>query len=299
VQLTVIPTDSVAMPAFMSRSRRGRKGRDGEAADVLCPPVMGRLRDRIAIVTGAASGLGRAGALAFAREGARVVVSDIDEVRGAETVDFVRAGGGEAIFVRADAGRPADAKALVEETVRRMGGLDVLYNNAGVAPVGRDGFTTMIAEDDWDFVLRTNLTSVYLCSKYAIPVMAGRPGAAILNTASSMALLPLGMMDAYAASKAGVAGLTRSMALGCARLGIRVNALAPGYVDTPMNSLIFGHDELRAAFAAEHAMGLQPPEDVAAVAVFLASDDAAGLTGAVIPCDRGWTAFKRPAAIAR
>ncbi len=257
-----------------------------------------RLARRIVVITGAGSGIGRAGALAFAREGARVVVSDVDPARGEETVALVAAAGGEAIFLGADAGRPADARALVEETVRRLGGLDVLYNNAGVAPVGRDGFTPDVAEDDWDWVVRTNLTSVFLCCKYAIPVMAHRPGAAIVNTASSMAILPLGMMDAYAASKAAVAGLTRSMAPGCARLGIRVNALAPGYVDTPMNALIFGTPRLREAFAKEHATGLQPPEDVSAVAVFLASDEAAGLTGAVITCDRGWTAFKRPAALA-
>jgi NAD(P)-dependent dehydrogenase (short-subunit alcohol dehydrogenase family) len=128
--------------------------------------------------------------------------------------------------------------------------------------------------------------------------MAGRPGAAIVNTASSMALLPLGMMDAYAASKGGVALLTRSMAAGCGKLGIRVNAICPGYVDTPMNDVIFGSDVLRDAFARESAMGLQPPDEIAALVVFLASDEAASLTGSVIACDRGWVAFKRPAALA-
>jgi meso-butanediol dehydrogenase / (S,S)-butanediol dehydrogenase / diacetyl reductase len=113
-----------------------------------------------------------------------------------------------------------------------------------------------------------------------------------------MAVLPLGMVDAYAASKSGVAGLTRSMAAGCGQLGIRVNAICPGYVDTPMNALIFDSETLRDAFAKDHAMGLQPPEEIAAIAVFLASDEASSLTGAVIACDRGWTAFKRPGVLA-
>jgi len=113
-----------------------------------------------------------------------------------------------------------------------------------------------------------------------------------------MAVLPAGLTDAYAASKGGVATLTRSMAPGCGLLGIRINALAPGYVETPMTAVIFENPSLREAFAKEHATGVQPVEDVANMAVFLASDEAASLTGAVITCDRGWTAFKRPAALA-
>lgn len=257
-----------------------------------------RLRDRIVVITGAGSGLGRAGARAFAREGARVVASDLRAEAADATAAEVRAAGGDAVAIAADAGDRAQARHLLDETVRRYGGLDILYNNAGIALAGRDNFTPHIDEDDWDLVLRVNLTSAFLCSKYAIPHLAGRPGACIINTASSMALLPLGSVDAYAASKAGVAGLTRSMAVGCGMLGIRVNAICPGYVDTPMNALIFDTDQLRDAFAREHALGLQSPEEIADLAVFLASDDARSLSGAVIACDRGFTAFKRPGLLA-
>jgi NAD(P)-dependent dehydrogenase (short-subunit alcohol dehydrogenase family) len=256
-----------------------------------------RFRERAVIVTGAGSGLGRAGAIAFGREGARVVASDVDAAAAEATAAAIRDAGGDAVAVPADAGDRAQAANLVEQAVARFGRLDVLYNNAGIAPVGRDGFTPAIAEDDWDRVIRVNLTSVFLCCKYAIPHLAQRPGAAIVNTASSMALLPLGMMDAYAASKAGVAGLTKSLAAGCGQLGIRVNAICPGYVDTPMNALIFGSDDFKAAFAAGHAMGLQQPDEIAETVLFLASDAAASLTGAVIACDRGWTAFKRPSVL--
>jgi NAD(P)-dependent dehydrogenase (short-subunit alcohol dehydrogenase family) len=188
---------------------------------------------------------------------------------------------------------------MITAVVERYGRIDVLYNNAGIAPVGEDGSVADMADAAWERVLRTNLTSVFLCSKYAIPHLAATGGGSIVNTASSMAHVPLGLMDAYAASKAGVAGLTRSMAHGCAKHGIRVNAISPGYVDTPMNSMIFSADELRAGFAAGHMTGLQTPEEIADLVVFLASDLSRSMTGATVNCDRGWTAFKLPEILAR
>src|SRR5262245_6594157 len=229
------PLPTQLMPGSDSDAGR-RASRSSRRRGAACYSRLMRLQNRIALVTGAGSGLGRAGALALAREGARAVVSDLDPSSTDATVATIREAGGEAVGIPADAGDRAQAKHLIDETVRRLGGLDVLYNNAGIAPVGRDGFTPNIADDDWDWVLRVNLTSVFLCCKYAIPVLAGRPGAAIINTASSMALLPLGMMDAYAASKAGVAGLTRSLAPGCGQLGIRANALAPVHPHPPVHA---------------------------------------------------------------
>lgn len=257
------------------------------------------LEGKVAIVTGGGSGLGRAGSIALARAGACVAVTDVRK-EGADAVAAeIAAAGGEAIGLACDAGSSPSVVETIAAVVERFGRLDVLYNNAGIAPVGEDGFTASMPDEVWERVLRINLTSVFLCSKYAIPHLAAAGGGSIINTASSMAQLPLGLVDAYAASKAGVAGLTRSMAAGCGKLGIRVNAISPGYVDTPMNALIFGSNELRDGFAAGHAMGLQTPEEIADLVVFLASDLSRSLTGAVITCDRGWTAFKMPEAISR
>jgi len=255
------------------------------------------LDGKVAIVTGGGSGLGRAGALALARAGARVAVTDVAAANADTVAGEIAAGGGEALAVACDAGDSHSVQAMIARVVERWGRVDVLYNNAGIAPVGDDGSVAAMADEAWERILRVNLTSVFLCSKYAIPHIG--VGGAIVNTASSMAHVPLGVTDAYAASKAGVAGLTRSMAVGCGKLGIRVNAISPGYVDTPMNSLIFGIDELRAGFAAGHMTGMQTPEEIADLVVFLASDLSRSLTGAVLNCDRGWTAFKMPEILAR
>ncbi len=148
--------------------------------------------------------------------------------------------------------------------------------------------------DDWDAIIAINLSGTFYCCHYAIPLMQESGGGAIVNTASSMAHLPLGAVDAYAASKGGVAMLTKSMAPSAGRLGIRVNAISPGYVDTPMNALIFGTEAIKDGFELGHASGLQTPEEIAEVVVFLASDAARSFNGAVLTCDRGWTSFKMP-----
>jgi NAD(P)-dependent dehydrogenase (short-subunit alcohol dehydrogenase family) len=253
-----------------------------------------RLKDRIAIVTGGGSGLGRAGALALARAGAKVVVSDINAESGAATAAAIGAAGGIARCVAADVSQAADCERLVHESVTAYGALHILYNNAGIALPFDDGFTPRIEPAVWDRVIRTNLSSAFYCAHYAIPEIAKAGGGAIINTASSMAHLPLGGLDGYAASKGGVALLTKSMAVGCGMLNIRVNAISPGYVDTPMNAVIWQSDEMKAAFAKGHATGLQTPEEIAELVVFLASDESRSLTGAVLNCDRGWTAFKQP-----
>ncbi len=255
------------------------------------------LEGKVAIVTGAGSGLGRAGALALARAGAAVACADLDAERARETCAAIEAAGGRALALEADVGEPAQVETMVAAACDAFGALHVLYNNAGVALPFQDGFTPEVEPEAWDRVIRVNLSSVFYCSRVAIPRIAAAGGGAIVNTASSMAILPLGGMDGYAASKAGVAVLTRSMALGCGRMGIRVNAICPGYVDTPMNAMIWAEESLREAFGQGHAMGLQSPEEIADLVVFLASDRARSLTGAVIPCDRGWTAFKQPDAL--
>ena len=252
------------------------------------------LDGKVAIVTGGGSGLGRASATALAAAGARVVVGDVDDAGAAETVEAIVAHGGEAVVHHVDVADAAQCGALVAAAIERFGRLDVLHNNAGVAWPGRDGFAPDVDPEQWDRVIAINLSGTFYCCHHAVPEMAKQGGGSIVNTASSMAHVPLGGLDGYAASKGGVALLTKSMAPGAGRLGIRVNAISPGYVDTPMNAMIWGNDAIKQAFATGHATGLQDAEEIAAVVVFLASDESRSLTGAVLNCDRGWTAFKQP-----
>jgi NAD(P)-dependent dehydrogenase (short-subunit alcohol dehydrogenase family) len=255
---------------------------------------MKRLQGRVAVITGAGSGMGRAAAVLFTREGANVVVADIDEKNGNETVDIVREEGGESTFARVDVSDAKSVEGMVSSAVERYGRIDVLYNNVGIAPVEDTVLPHEIEEETWDRVIGINLKSVFLCSKYVIPEMMKTGGGKIINTSSSAARIWDGSGFSYTASKGGVESLTRLMASRLAQFSIRVNAISPGWAKTPMNAGITMDEELKGQFDRMLLFGMQEPEDVAKVALFLASDDSNALTGAVLAVDNGFTAFKLP-----
>lgn len=246
-----------------------------------------RLEGKVAIITGAGSGIGRATAQMFAHEGARVVVADTSEKGGQETVALIAQAGDRAAFVKADVSKTADVQAMVETAVTRFGGLHVLFNNAAVALVGRDGKVADIPEQVWDFVLAVNLTGVYLACKYAIPRMIQSGGGSIINNASIAALVAEPDLDAYTAAKGGVLSLTRSIAAGYARQNIRCNSIAPGLVRTPM--AMSAASPLLERFEKESLLPMAEPEDVAYLVVYLASDESRYVTGATYVIDGGYT----------
>lgn len=247
-----------------------------------------RLANKVAIITGAASGLGQATALLFAKEGAKVVVADVNETGGVETVDQIRSAGGEATFVRTDVTSAKDAEAMVKSTIDAYGKLEVLFNNAGIAmrlPV------VELPEVDWDRCIDINLKGVYLGSKYAIPEMINNGGGSIINMASIFGIVGARTRAAYAASKGGVVNLTRSMALDYAPYKIRVNCICPGFVETPLFKGVVKSQEEYQALVSTHPMGrLGTPMDVAYGALYLASDESAFVTGIALPIDGGYTA---------
>lgn len=255
------------------------------------------LEGKVAVVTGGASGLGAATAHALGKAGAVVVVADRDGDGASDVASSITAAGHHAQSRVLDVTDADACDVLMQSVFDELGGLHVLFANAGVALTGQDGFAPPV--EAWDRTIAINLNGVFYCDRAAIPRMQASGGGSIINTGSSMSTLPLGGMDAYAASKAGVMGLTKSLAASCGPLGIRVNSIGPGYVDTPMNALIWGIDDIKDAFARGHATGLQTPDEIADAVVFLASDAARSLTGAHIACDRGWTAFKRPDLLAQ
>jgi NAD(P)-dependent dehydrogenase (short-subunit alcohol dehydrogenase family) len=247
-----------------------------------------RLAGKVAIITGAASGLGQATALLFAKEGAKVVIADINEAGGAETAARMKAEGGEAIFVRTDVTSAKDAEAMVKKAVEAYGKLDVLFNNAGIAmrlPV------VELPEADWDRCIDINLKGVYLGSKYAIPEMIQNGGGSIINMSSIYGIVGARTRAAYAASKGGVANLTRSMALDYARYNIRVNCICPGFVETPLFKGAVKTQEEYQAIVNSHPIGrLGRPIDIAYGALYLASDESSFVTGVALPIDGGYTA---------
>ena len=252
--------------------------------------MAGELEGKIALVTGAGSGIGRESALAFAASGAPVMVSDVVVEGGEETVAQIKAAGGEATFTRADVSQRADVEALIRQTVETYGRLDCAHNNAGIE--GDMAPTADCTEANWDRTIAINLKGVWLCMKCEIPQMLEQGGGVIVNTSSVAGLVGFVDLPAYVATKHGVAGLTRTAALEYAQQGIRVNAVCPGVIHTPMIDRIVGGDaDAEAQFTALEPVGrMGSPAEVAQAVVWLCSDAASFVTGVAMPVDGGFVA---------
>lgn len=250
-----------------------------------------RLQGKVALITGAASGMGRTAANLFAAEGAKVVIADVTTRTGEEAAQEIRSAGGEAAFVRADVSRAADAEAMVRFAVERFGGLHILYNNAGIFH-GEDGGTVETAEEIWDRVLDINLKGVWLGCRHGIPALLHSGGGSIINVASFVALVGAATPQiAYTASKGGVLAMTREIAVEYARKGIRANALCPGPIETPMLAELLSDPQRRARRLIHIPMGrFGQASEVAQAALWLASDESSLMTGAALVVDGGITA---------
>jgi NAD(P)-dependent dehydrogenase (short-subunit alcohol dehydrogenase family) len=246
-----------------------------------------RFEGKVALVTGAGSGIGRATALSFANEGAKVVIDDINVDGGEETLRMINSAGGEAIFVEANISKAAEVEALVRKAIEAYGRLDCAYNNAGVGePLKRIHKTT---EENWDRVMATNLKGVYLCMKYEIPHMLKQGKGAIVNTSSLAGLKGLSGQAAYVASKHGVVGLTKSAAIEYATLGIRINCICPGVINTPLiapNMKDRPHVE-KGYIDMEPIGRLGKPEEIASAVLWLCSDEASFAIGSIFSVDGG------------
>ncbi len=246
---------------------------------------MGLLENKIAIVTGAASGLGAASAIRFAAEGAAVLAVDVRGTKAAETATTINEAGGHALSFEADVSKAEDVEAMVAEAVAQFGGLDVLFSNAGTL---RPGTAVELSVEDWDFVMAVNVRSVFLGAKYAVPAMEARGGGSIINTASISGLHGDGGAVVYAASKAAVINLTRALATDHAAAGIRVNAICPGTIATPPVLRMMADPDVLALNVKAHSLGrLGRPEEIAAAAVWLASDESSFVTGEHLVVDGG------------
>jgi NAD(P)-dependent dehydrogenase (short-subunit alcohol dehydrogenase family) len=254
---------------------------------------MKEFEGKVAIVTGASGGIGRASALAFAAKGTKVTVADVHVGGGEETVRMIKAAGGEALFVKTDVSNSRDVQAMISKTVDTYGGLNYALNNAGIGSA--NAMTADYPEDAWHKIIGINLTGVWLSMKYEIPEMLKQGKGAIVNTASAMGLTGLTLICGYVAAKHGVVGLTKVAAMEYATQGIRVTAVCPGFVETPMMdeaAQIGGipKDEFYKALGAfSSAKRVGKPEEIAEAVIWLCSDAASYVTGSTLSIDGGWT----------
>ena len=248
-----------------------------------------RLSDKVSIITGGGSGMGRTAALMFASEGARVVVADFSEEGGEETVRLVRDAGGEATFVRTDISSEADAKAMVDHAIATYGRVDTLYNNAGIMPE-EDHSVVDTPVEAWDRVMAVNVRGVFLGCKYAIPRMLDQGSGSVISIASFVAILGCSVpQDAYTASKGAVLALTRSLAVQFAGRGVRTNAISPGPIETPllMDWLLKDEAAKQLRLARNPTGRFGKPEEIVHVAIYLASDESRWTNGANFVIDGG------------
>jgi NAD(P)-dependent dehydrogenase (short-subunit alcohol dehydrogenase family) len=254
------------------------------------PSEKGSFAGKVAFVTGAANGIGRAAALAFAREGAGVVVADVSEQGNRETARMVEEAGGRALAVRCDVSRAEDVKAALDKAVEAFGRLDCAFNNAGVEqPITA---TADLTEEEWDRIVSINLRGVFLCMKHEIPLMLRQGGGAIVNTSSGAGVKGFAGQAAYCAAKYGIVGLSKAAALDYAKSNIRINAVCPGIIETPMmDRFSGGTPEGRARVIAQEPIGrMGKPEEIAAAVIWLCSDAAAFVVGHAMVIDGGQTA---------
>jgi NAD(P)-dependent dehydrogenase (short-subunit alcohol dehydrogenase family) len=252
---------------------------------------MGRLDGKVALITGAASGMGKIAASLFSREGAAIVVADVSDDAGNETAREIESAGGRAQYVRADVSNAAEAENMIAAATDRFGGLHILYNNAGIFPAD-DGSVTETPEATWDRVMAINLKGVFFGCKYGIPAMLASGGGSIINVASFVALMGAAAPQiAYTASKGGVLAMTREIAVEFARKGIRANALCPGPIETPLLQELLADPVRRERRLVHIPIGrFGRAEEIANAALFLASDESSLVTGATFVVDGGITA---------
>jgi NAD(P)-dependent dehydrogenase (short-subunit alcohol dehydrogenase family) len=250
---------------------------------------MGRLDGKVAFISGSGSGIGRAGAILFAREGAKVVIADISRDGGERTEAMARDLGGDATYVHTDVTDPDSVERSIATAIAAYGKLNVLYNDAG-GSTAQDGPVTKVSLDEFWRTIKVDLYGTFLCCKYGIPELIKAGGGAVINTTSVVAMAGIKGRDAYTAAKGGVLALTRSMAVGYAKHKIRVNAIAPGATLTERVKKFIADDPRMGDMSDRHLLGMGEPEDIARMALFLASDEARVITGAIFPVDSGWTA---------